>query len=510
VSTHDVVEQPWLEARLIGKSYGATDALRDVSLKLHRGQVHALAGENGAGKSTLVKILSGATAPDRGEVIVDGRPVKFRHPREAINCGVRVVHQELSVIRHLTVAENLFVGQLPRRLGCVSRSSLKTSARRLLDSIGLGDVDPGALVDDLSLGQQQLVEIARAVRDEPRVLLLDEPSAILGPDDLARLFTTIRRLTSTGVAVLYISHRMPEIFDLSRHVTVLRDGQLIGTFDTSALDEESLIQHMTGRALQAPTKAQVEPSDEPAALDARGISRGRVKDVSIQLHAGQICCLTGLVGSGRTELARAIVGADRLERGEVRLRGKPCAIKSPRRARALGVGYLPEDRKDAGLLLNRSILENLGLASLKSRSLFGVLNPRRDRSSAADLARLIDLRYRSLDQPVGQLSGGNQQKVLIARWLAVKPRVLILDEPTRGVDVGGKSEIYKVIRQLADSAVAVLVISSEIEEVLMIADRVIVMRDGRVASELNGRDISEDDIMRAALRDNVMAGEGHG
>lgn len=494
-------ERPILEARGISKAYGAAHALDGVDLALRSGEIHGLAGENGAGKSTLVRIFGGAANPDRGALLVDGTATRFRSPRDAGANGISVVHQELSAIPHLSVAENILVGRLPHRAGLVRQSAVRARSERLLASLG-AQIEPDALVGDLSLGQQQLVEIARALRAQPRVLLLDEPSAILGTDDLRVLFDTVRRLAASGVCVLYISHRLGELFALTDRVTILRDGRLIKTLPTSELDEESLIRHMTGRQLVAPGRRRrgEDHPGQPPALRVQGVHVDkRVFDVSLTVRRGEIVCLSGLVGSGRTELARAIVGADRSALGQTWVDGRRVVVRQPRSARNQGIGYLPEDRKGNGLLLDRSIRENVGLASLHARSRIGVIRSKRDRSQTDELIHRVGVRCESQDQQVGQLSGGNQQKVLIARWLAADPNVLILDEPTRGVDVGGKSEIYAVIRELADRGVALLVISSEIEEVLLIADRVLVMREGRLAGEFEGEAINEDNIMRAAL-----------
>jgi len=501
---------PVLEVRGISKTYGATHALTDVNITLMSGEIHGLAGENGAGKSTLIKVMSGAIFPDNGDVLVDGQRLRFHGPRDAIYAGVRVVHQELSVINHLSIAENLLLGDLPRKYGLLRQRELRDHAEKLLEPVGMSDFDVRLLVGQLSLGQKQLVEIARALRGKPRVLLLDEPSAILGADDLGRLFATLRGLVTDGVCILYISHRLGEIFDLTQRVTILRDGRHIDTVETRALDEETLIQHMTGRQLTAPGKKHIATSTGIPVLQADDIWSGhRVKGVSIQVYAGEVVCLTGLVGSGRTELARAIIGADGQSKGSILINGTKRRVRNPRVGRRLGIGYLPENRKEAGLLLNRSILENLGLASLRFRSRFGVIDKRRDVRAGANLVKLVDIRCRSVDRLVSELSGGNQQKVLIARWLAAHPQLLILDEPTRGVDVGGKGEIYRVIRDLADSGVAVLVISSEIEEVLMISDRVLVMREGRLSGAFTGSEITEDSVMQAVLRNRTPVEDSH-
>lgn len=491
---------PVLEIRNVSKSYGPTHALADVTIQLVGGEIHGLAGENGAGKSTLIKVMSGAVAPDAGTIVIDGQPMKFHGPRDAINAGVRVVHQELSILNHLSVAENLLMGDLPRRHGLVRRKELHRHARRLLEPVGLSDLDVHRSAGELSLAQQQLVEIARALRGNPRVLLLDEPSAILGGEDLDRLFPTLLALSSSGVAILYISHRLGELFDLTQRVTTLRDGRLVRTAETADLDTDSLIELMTGRTLVPPERTSESlPRGNPVIAVDNVWAGKRVRGVSLALHAGEIVCMTGLVGAGRTEFARAVIGADPLSKGDFLMHGERCRMTSPRIARRLGIGYLSENRKEAGLLLERSILENLSLTSLSGTSRFGVVSKRRERQAGLDLVKAVDIRCRSVDSPILELSGGNQQKVLIARWIAAAPAVLILDEPTRGVDVAAKSELYSVIRTLADSGVAVLVISSEIEEVLMISDRVLVMREGVLSGEFVSDGITEENIARASF-----------
>jgi ABC-type sugar transport system ATPase subunit len=496
-------------AELVGitKKYPGVVALADVSLRVRAGEIHALAGENGAGKSTLMKILGGAAAPDAGQIRVDGDEVRFRSPADAIQRGISVVHQELVGAPPLSVTENILLGRLPRTpTGRVRWREAHATARQVLDRLGLA-VSERTELSRLSLGQQQLVEIARALVRDVRVLVLDEPSAILGHRDLDVLYNVVRSLRDRGVGIVYISHRLKEVLSLSDRVTVLKDGRLQGTVEVAELEEDKLVTMMTGRQLTAPERPPTRGPRRPV-LQVRGLSFAPwALPVDLELGEGEIVGLAGLVGSGRTELARAVIGADRAV-GQVSVGGQTLRRRSPRSARRAGIGYLPEDRKDQGLLLDRSIQENVGLASLPSRSRLGVISRRRDREQVRDLTAQVRLKSAGIHQPASSLSGGNQQKVMLARWLAAAPKVLILDEPTRGIDVGGKSEIYRLMRGLADDGVSVLMISSEIEEILAMSDRVLVMRQGRIVAELVGDDITEDNVSRAAIVDAVAA-EGH-
>jgi len=487
------------ELRNITKRYPGVVALNDVGLGIRAGEIHALAGENGAGKSTLIKILGGAVAADAGEILIDGEPIRLSSPHAAIDRGISVVHQELVSAPSLSVAENVLLGRLPHTAGGGVRWRVTRSlARDALERVGL-KVDVRTEMGRLSLGQQQLVEIARALIRDARILVLDEPSAILGGKDLAVLHDVVRSLRDGGVAVVYISHRLKEVLSLSDRVSVLKDGRSQGTVDVADLDEERLVTMMTGRQLTAPqgrplqagaaTLLETHPAlDESTAPASLGVT----------IRAGEIVGLAGLVGSGRTEVARAIFGADPGSH-HVTVAGKPFRRRTPRSARRAGIAYLPEDRKDQGLLLNRSIRENIGLASLQRRSVAGIMRQARDRAGVAELAETVRLKATSLRSPPSTLSGGNQQKVMLARWLAASPTVLILDEPTRGIDVGGKSEIYGLMRQLTDSGRGILMISSEIEEVVAMSDRVLVMNQGRIVAEYVGDEITEENISRAAL-----------
>lgn len=496
------------ELKGITKRYPGVVALDDVGIAIRAGEIHGLTGENGAGKSTLIRVLGGAVAPDAGEVLIDNRAVRLNSPHAAIARGISVVHQELVSAPSLSVSENVLLGRLSRNvIGGVRWKATHARAREALDRVGLV-VDERMEMGRLSLGQQQLVEIARALLRDARVLVLDEPSAILGGKDLDVLYEVVRSMRDAGVAVVYISHRLKEVLSLCDRVSVLKDGRSQGTVDVADLDEQRLITMMTGRELTAPQRPPV-PKEAATLLEAwpTADDTAPAPSMGVTIRAGEIVGLAGLVGSGRTELARAIFGADPGQH-EVKMAGRALRRRSPRASRRAGIAYLPEDRKDQGLLLTRSILENVGLASLNRRSVAGVLRSKQDRASVADLAKSVHLKAASLDAPPTTLSGGNQQKVMLARWLATAPTVLILDEPTRGIDVGGKSEIYALMRQLTDMGRGILMISSEIEEVVAMSDRVLVMNQGRVVAEYTGADITEDNVSRSALL-GASRNQGH-
>lgn len=507
--TFKVMTIPVAELRSITKAYPGVLALDDVDLDLMPGEVLGLAGENGAGKSTLVKVLSGAVQPDNGELRLSGETVHLRTPRDAIAQGISVVHQELTGVPHLTVTENVLLGRLPQRWGRVNWDRAHLRTRQALDRLNVG-LSERALMNTLSLGQQQLVEIARALVREARILVLDEPSAILGSRDIELLFATIRSLRDQGVGCIYISHRLNELFSLTDRISVLKDGAQMGTYKTGELDEERLVQLMTGRQLNRGHRRTIPEQGLPALTVERLTRAGAFEDVSFSLHAGEIVGMSGLVGAGRTEVARSIAGVDVADSGTVAVHGNRIALGHSAAARKSGIGLLPENRKEQGLLLNRSVRENVGLASLRKRSWVGIIRRSFDVEQVRDVAGRVDLRYTGVAQLTGNLSGGNQQKVLLARWLAADVQVLLLDEPTHGVDVGGKSDIYDLIRESADAGMAVLMISSEVEEVVSMSDRVLVMREGELVATLAGNEITEERIMRSALVRSVGGSDGQG
>lgn len=494
--------------RGVTKRYPGVTALDDVDLNLQAGKIHGLTGENGAGKSTLIKILGGVTSPDEGKIFIDGMNITFNSPQSAIKRGISIVHQDLIMAGHLSVMENIFLGRLSHnRFGKVRWNAVRSRARELLDQVGL-NVDERLLMNELSLGQQQLVEVARALSRDLKVLILDEPSAVLGGKDLEVLFGVVRSLRRQGIAIVYISHRLTEVLELSDTISVLRDGRMQGTRAVTEFDEESLVTLMTGRQLMHPPHNRTVLKKK-ILLDVRQRSASVTPEFlsTLSVHEGEIVGLAGLVGSGRTELARSIFGADP---GfyEVSIAGKSFSrIRSPMAARRAGIAYLPKDRKTNGLLMNRSIRENVGLASLGSRSFAGILRGVKDRLSVKELTEKVLLKSASLEDAPSTLSGGNQQKVMLARWLAASPVVLILDEPTRGIDVVGKSEIYGLMRQLSDLGRGILMISSEIEEIIAMSDRVYVMRNGEVTAEFVGAEITEKNIARASILENKTIGE---
>ncbi|MBC7633608.1 sugar ABC transporter ATP-binding protein [Aeromicrobium sp.] len=492
-------QSPLVQLTGIEKRYPGVRALDGVDFDVLPGEIHALAGENGAGKSTLMKILGGVIHPTAGEIAIRGQRVRMAGPRDALAHGISLVHQELVAAPMLSVTENILLGRLPQRYGRVDWSTAHRRSREVLDRLGV-EISEKSPMNRLGLGQQQLVEIARALTRDTSVLVLDEASANLGQAELQTLYDVVRSLRADGVGIVYISHRLGEVLDLSDRVTVLKDGQLQKTVQTRSIDQEQLVTLMTGRELAVPKKSSPS-ADAATLLEVRNLSlRGGKGPISLSVKAGEIVGLAGLVGSGRTELARAIIGADPSQ-GCVLVHGELFRRRSPRRAKRRGIAYLPEDRKDQGLLLNRSIRENIGLASLKMRSRLGVIRSGWDSRNSEHHAAAVSLSAPNLSVQAGTLSGGNQQKVMIARWLAADPSVLILDEPTRGIDVGSKAEIYRLIHQLAESGRAILMISSEIEEILSLSNRVVVMRDRTIAAEFVGSDITEQAVTRAAIVD---------
>jgi len=497
--------RPLLEMRHISKTFGATRALQDVSLTVHAGELHALMGENGAGKSTLMKVLSGAYWPDPGgEILIDGTPVATGDPIKARAHGIAVIYQELSLAPNLTAAQNIFLGNEPRRFGFVDLDQCNRRAGEILARLGVS-FSARSLVSNLSLGERQLVEIARALSASARIIVMDEPTTSLTSRETDRLFDVIAALKSHGIAIIYISHRMEEVYQIADRVSVLRDSGYVGTLERSDLSASRLVSMMVGRDLSAFYKKDHRPPDSKRAiaLSVRGMSDGHlVKNCSFDLHQGEVLALAGLVGSGRTELARLIFGADRHVAGTLELDGKPVSIRSPREALDAGIAYLTEDRKELGLFLDMLISDNVNMGVLARDARagglrdFAVANRR-----AAKAMSELSIRARSAQINAGSLSGGNQQKVLLARLLETEPRVVILDEPTRGVDVGAKSEIYRLIDSLAKKGMAILMISSELPEVVGIADRVLVMRDGAIAGEVvatPGNPLSQEAIIELA------------
>jgi ABC-type sugar transport system ATPase subunit len=493
-------DRPLIEVRDAAKHFGGVTALAGVSITLAPGSVHGLVGENGAGKSTLAKVIGGVLEPDAGELLVDGEPVRFRAPREALAAGIATIAQEIALVPARSVLENVFLGIEPRRAGVVDRRALRRRFAALDERTGFA-LDPDVRVGALRTAEQQKVEIVRAIARDARLILMDEPTAALTSDESERLLGVIRALAADGTAVVLVSHHLDEVLAVCEQVTVMRDGKIVRTGPAANETAQSLVTAMVGRAVDTtyPDKRPAA-SDAPVVLEARSLSRGRsVSEVSLQVRAGEIVGLAGLVGSGRSEVARLLAGADRADEGEIVLDGTPVRFRHPRDAARHGIAMVPESRKEEGLLMMRSIRENATLATLPRFTRAGVVERSKERRYAQGLFERLDVRAPGTSTRVGALSGGNQQKVLFAKWLAIEPRALLADEPTRGIDVAAKREIHGLIAELAASGMGVLLISSEIEEVLGLAHRVLVMREGRVVEELAGDEATEERVMRAAF-----------
>ncbi len=483
-----------LQLRGVGKSFLGVQVLQDVDLELAAGEVHAVVGENGAGKSTLMKIASGVYHPDAGTVRWLGRDVSFRDPRQAQAAGIGIIHQEFNLLADRTVAQNVFLGREPLRRGLVDTAAMNERTASLLASIGEESLSPQAIVGRLGVAQQQVTEIVKALSLDARMLIMDEPTAALADHEVELLYGLVRRLKARGMGILYVSHRLKEVFDLTDRITVLKDGRRVTTVDTSSITADGLVRHMVGRELSHyyPPKS-AEAGQERLTL--QGAGNNRLHDINLALHAGQVLGICGLQGSGRSALARAIFGVDAFTRGNVHLDGASIRLSSPRQAIRAGIAYITEDRKAEGLTAQQSVLDNAMLATR-------ALSPRWFATAgrtvkARELLAAVEVHAASEEQEVRYLSGGNQQKVILARWLALTPRVLLFDEPTRGIDVGAKAAIHDLIRKLASEGAAVLMISSDLPELLGMSDRLAVMRDGRIAGELPGT-ADEETVMRLA------------
>jgi ribose transport system ATP-binding protein len=486
------------------KSFAGVQALDQVGFELRAGEVHALMGENGAGKSTLMKVLAGIHARDAGEIDVQGRPATLGSPRAAQVLGIGIVHQELNLMGHLSAAQNIFIGREPRRgLGLfLDEDGLNADARRLFERLNLR-LDPRTRVAELTVARQQMVEIAKALSFDSRVLIMDEPTAALNAQEVADLFRVIRQLRDEGVGIVYISHRMDELQQIADRVTVMRDGRTIATVPMQDTSLDSIIHMMVGRTLEENLRgAPPATAAGEVALDVRHLQRGAaIRDVSFCVSKGEILGFAGLMGAGRTEVARAVFGADPIESGEIRVRGRPVRIRSPRDAVAQGIGYLSEDRKQFGLATTMDVQANIAMTALPRFLRLGMFLDAAAIGEAADgYVRQLDIRTPSLAQPVKLLSGGNQQKVVIAKWLLRDCEVLFFDEPTRGIDVGAKAEIHKLIDALAAQGKAIVVISSELPEILRLSHRVLVMCEGRVTGELGAREATQESIMKLATQ----------
>lgn len=489
---------PLLSMRGIGKRYGAVTALEEVNFELRAGEIHALVGENGAGKSTLMKILAGAIAPDAGETAIGGRPVRFDSPAASLAHGVGMIPQELSLVPGLSVAENILLGHEPRRRGLplIDRAERDRRARAALELLGF-DLDLQVLAAELSLAHGQMVEIARALSRKVRLLALDEPTAPLSGHEAERLFGVLRRLRDEGTGLIYISHRLEEVFQIADRITVLRDGRWIGTFDAADLDRAALIRLMVGRDLETEFPAS-RRQPGPELLRLEGLAAPRRPPVSLTLRRGEILGLAGLAGAGRSELVRTIFGAERRRGGKVFLEGRDIDPRSPREAIDLGLGLLTEDRNRFGLIPALTVRENLTLAGLARLTRGPLIRRGRERETAARIASRLQLRPADPETPVAALSGGNRQKVVLGRWLLTRPKVLIFDEPTAGVDVGARVEIYQWIEQEATEGTGIIVVSSDLAELLGLCDRILVLCAGEAAGELSRAEATGERIMTLA------------
>ncbi|MBD9625023.1 sugar ABC transporter ATP-binding protein [Ensifer sp. ENS06] len=493
-----------LEMRGVSKEFGGIAALDDAQFSARSGEVHALMGENGAGKSTFMKVLAGAYQHDRGEIRIDGEPVSIASPHDAMRRGISIIYQEFSLAQHLTVAENILIEALGHNF-IINRKAMRARATALLSGMGFDDIDPDEIVSNLTVAQQQVIEICKALSRECSILILDEPTAVLTNHETEKLFKLVRQLRDQGVCIIYISHRLDEIFSLCDRVTVLKDGATVGTWETTALDQKSLVNLMIGREL-TDFFPRREVTLGPVAMEVENLATGPlVSGVTFTVRRGEVLGIGGLVGAGRTEVLRAIFGADPIAGGQVRLDGKTLDIKRPGQAVRAGIGLVPEDRKHQGCLLDMTILTNAMLTPVNPHlGPFGLLRDRRERDATEGLRSRLNLKAASIDADAGTLSGGNQQKVALMKWLVSGCEVLLLDEPTRGVDVGAKVEIYRVINELAANGAAIIMVSSEMLELIGMCDRVLVMRAGRITGELSGDGITEEGIIELAMgRENV-------
>lgn len=481
----------------IRKTFPGVVALDFVDFDLRRGEVHVLLGENGAGKSTLIKMLSGAYRPDSGRILAQGREVRINGAQDAERLGIATIYQEFNLVPDLTVAENIFLGRQPRRFGMIDRRRMEADAQVLLDRVGVR-VSPRARVRDLGIARLQMVEIAKALSLDARVLIMDEPTAVLTSEEVDKLFRIVRQLREDGVGIVFITHHLEEIAALGDRVTVLRDGRSVDQVPASTPEDE-LVRLMVGRSIEQQYPRERPKAGEPL-LSVRGLTRAGVfHDISFEVRAGEVVGLAGLVGAGRTEVARAVFGADPYDSGSVGVLGRTLPAHDVGAAMGAGIGLVPEDRKGQGLVLDASVQENLGLVTLRSASRGGLVDLKGQRTAAARIAGQLGVRMAGLGQHVRTLSGGNQQKVVIGKWLLADTRVLILDEPTRGIDVGAKVEIYQLVNELTASGHAVLMISSDLPEVLGMSDRVLVMAQGRIAGELAAEEATQDAVMALAV-----------
>ncbi|MDX8500624.1 sugar ABC transporter ATP-binding protein [Mesorhizobium sp. VK4C] len=485
---------PLLEVQSIRKTYPGVIALSDVTFDLKAGEVHALVGENGAGKSTLLSVMNGLVAPDSGEIRIDGQPVVLNDPTVALANRLALVHQELVLCPNLSVAENIFLGrERAGRLG-KTRATLNRMAKELLDEIHVS-LDPSRAVGELSLNEQQIVEICRALASRPRVLVFDEPTASLNDDQVVHLIAIIRKLKANGLGIVYVSHRLSEVMQISDRVTVLRDGHVVTTRDTAGLNEAGLVALMVGREHKPGQSAYKERRCGGVALEARGLGKAGVfDDISLQVRAGEIVGIAGLLGCQREAVVRAIFGDQSIDRGEIRVQGRKVQLRSPRDAIAFGIGFMPADRKSEGLVLPMSVGDNIGMTILRRLGRLGFMKRRQRNATANGLVRTLAIKTNGLSQLASQLSGGNQQKIVIGKWIARGGDIVIAEDPTRGVDVGAKFEIWRAIQDLAEEGKAILLLTTELQEMMDACDRILVMSRGRVTGHFHRKDFSAEAI----------------
>jgi len=487
-----------LSARRICKSFSGVQVLFSVNFDLRAGEIHALMGENGAGKSTLVKVMSGFEQPSSGEILLDGQPVVLPANGAAEALGIVLIHQEFNLAEHLTVTESLFLGREVTRFGVLDRRYMRAETRKALDLLG-SHVDENAIIGTLSIADKQMVEIAKAISRDARVVIMDEPTAVLSREETNFLFRQVRKLRDTGTSFIFVSHKLDEVMEITDRVTVLRDGQWVKTAPTSMLDGESIAQLMVGRELSSLYPTKVEPNvDEEVVLRVEGVSTGYVQDASFEVRKGEIIGFSGMIGSGRTELMEAVAGLRSRAAGEVHIRGESVPSGDVHAANRAGLAYMTKDRKSKGLLLRSGMMTNLTLQSLGQHSRHGYLSPSSEAQALAKARRRFDIRVRDTNIVAGRMSGGNQQKLLLAKVMETEPEIIIIDEPTRGIDVGTKQQIYHFISALARDGRSIIVVSSEMPEVIGLCTRVAVMREGRIVGVLEGDEISEQEIMRYA------------
>ena len=490
-----------LEFKDIRKEYPGVVALDGVNLALKRGEVHALAGENGAGKSTLIKTCTGAIKPTRGNIIVNGKKFDSFTPTTSRENGIGVIYQEFNLVNQLPVYENVFMGEFIQKGGVINKSAMIKKSKELFEMLNI-NIDPTSLVGDLTVGYQQMVEIAKAVSKETNILIMDEPSAPLTNQEVDAMFKMIERLKQRGITILYISHRLDEIFQICDRVTILRDGKFINTLNIKETNREELVRYMVGRPLTETYPERIVDDDADIMLEAEKLSGNGVNDISFKVRKGEILGFGGLIGAGRTELAHLIFGVEKIGSGKLIKEGKQIAPQSPEHAINMGIALVPEDRKQQGVELHMSIRENITMAILKRISMMGYVSGVKEKQLTTKLEKELRIKTPSLEQLVGNLSGGNQQKVVLAKWLASEPDIIIFDEPTRGIDVGAKQEIYMLMNELTKQGKAVIMISSDMEELLGMSDRIIVLSEGRLAGELKRDEFSQEAVMTLASKES--------